>query len=228
MNFSELANQDKIFGKISLMKFLISFHSHGNIDVFRYIWIDSPPCLRISYAPCRNLRNCFSSNLPNNGVRCGITKRLFFRFFFPLFFFWRKRNKEIILKVNLARLHLNRTDNLWQSARGEILWAIKRSLWAYNVTYSPCNFAEWMQEWLHRIERAHVSRRIFFVLAVRLFVLKSVSKEFRGAASLGAERLRCRISRSVRASRASKFSRKCATMLIHFEIVIAIHNFVLI
>lgn len=79
-------------------------------------------------------------------------------------------------------LHLNRTDNLWQSARGEILWAIKRSLWAYNVTYSPCNFAEWMQEWLHRIERA---RRIFFVLAARRFVLKSVSKEFHGAASLG-------------------------------------------
>lgn len=118
-----------------------------------------------------------------------------FLIFLPSFFFF----EESGIKKSSSRwtwLHLNRTDNLWQSARGEILWAIKRSLWAYNLTYSPCNFAEWMQEWLHRIERAHVSRWIFFVLAVRLFVLKSVSKEFRGAASLGAERLRCRISRS--------------------------------
>jgi len=40
-----------------------------------------------------------------------------------------------------------------------------------------------MQQRPRRIERAHASRRIFFVLAARLFVLKSVSKEFRGAAS---------------------------------------------
>lgn len=121
----------------------------------------------ISYVPC-NIYEIVDHETCRTVAR-GAKYDASFSDFSSFFLFRRRRKKRIgfILKVNLAGLHLNRIDNLWLSARVGILRAIKRSLWAYNVTYSPCNFVGQMQRRPRRIEPAHASRRIFFTLAAR-------------------------------------------------------------
>lgn len=137
-----------------------------------------------------------------------ITKR-FFPTFLPIFFFFEGggiKNWPYILKVNLAGLHLNRTDNLWPSTR-IVLPAIKRSLWAYNVTYSPRVISP-----AERARAPCVTHDVFFVLAslcANPFPRNSVQPPRSRKITIPDPR------------RASKFSRKCATMLIHFEIVTA-------